>query len=146
MGIFGKDCRVSKAHIMGMIGSLLIMIGCFLPLFSVTLLGQTASVTFMTPGFTISGAILLVSAILIFGLFFYNKGREAQGAGMVIFIGILLFFIDELAGYNGMKQMGNVGLLASGVFSFGYAWIVLFAGAVLIIYEPCISFLFPNWK
>ena len=32
---------VSKAQIFGIIGSLLLIVGCFLPLFSVTALGKT---------------------------------------------------------------------------------------------------------
>ncbi|WP_321507630.1 hypothetical protein [uncultured Methanoregula sp.] len=139
-------CGVSKAQIMGMTGALLLIIGGFLPLFSVTLLGNTTSVTFLTPGFRICGAILFISALMIFGFFFYNKVREAQGAGLVVFIGLLVFFLDAIAGYNGMKDMGYIGSIASGLFTFGYAWIILFAGAFLIISEPCILWLFPNWK
>ena len=129
-------CGASKAQIMGITGAVLLIIGCFLPLFSVTVLGKIMSVTFFSAGFNIYGGALTLTAIAILGLLIAKKIPEAQGAGIAVFVTILVFFMDAIAGYNGIKDMGIVASLAAGFFSFGYAWIVLFAGAILVIAAP----------
>ena len=137
-------CGVSKAQITGIIGAVLLIIGCFVPLFSVTVpvLG-TRSVTFMTAGFNIYGGALILTALVIIGLFSVKKNPEAQGAGIAVFITILVFFVDAITGYNGIKDMGVIASFAAGFVSFGYAWIVLFAGAILVGAAPYVDRLFP---
>jgi len=129
-------CGASKAQIMGIAGAVLLIIGCFLPLFSVTVLGKTMSVTFFSAGFNIYGGALTLTSIAILGLLIAKKIPESQGAGIAVFITILVFFMDAIAGYNGIKDMGIVASFAAGFFSFGYAWIVLFAGAILAVAAP----------
>ncbi len=136
-------CGASKAQIAGIIGAVLLIIGCFVPLFSVTVLGKTLSVTFMTPGFDIYGGALILSALVIIGLLFLKKIQEAQGAGIVVFITILVFFMDAMTGYNGIRNMGSIAMFAAGFFSFGYAWIVLLAGSILVVAASYIDRLFP---
>jgi len=121
---------------MGIAGAVLLIIGCFLPLFSVTVLGKTMSVTFFSAGFNIYGGALTLTSIAILGLLIAKKIPESQGAGIAVFITILVFFMDAIAGYNGIKDMGIVASFAAGFFSFGYAWIVLFAGAILAVAAP----------
>ena len=135
-------CGASKAQIVGIIGAVLLIIGCFLPLFSVTVLGKSLSVTFLTAGLDIYGGALILTALVIIGLLFAKKIQEAQGAGAAVFISILVFFVDAVTGYNGIKGMGVIALFAAGFFSFGYAWVVLFAGAVLLIAVPYVDRLF----
>ncbi|MHB8163288.1 MAG: hypothetical protein ACYDDV_02945 [Methanoregula sp.] len=137
-------CGASKAQITGIIGAVLLIIGCFVPLFSVTVpvLG-TRSVTFMTAGFNIYGGALILTALVIIGLLIVKKIPEAQGAGLAVFITILVFFVDAITGYNGIKDMGIIASFAAGFVSFGYAWIVLFAGAILVGAAPYVDLLFP---
>ena len=137
-------CGVSKAQIAGMIGAVLLIIGCFVPLFSVTvpILG-THSVTFMTAGFNIYGGALIVTALVIIGLLFAKMVKEAQGAGIAVFLTILVFFVDAVSGYNGIKSVGAIASFAAGFFSFGYAWIVLLVGAILVVAAPYVDRLFP---
>ncbi len=137
-------CGASKARIVGIIGAILLIIGCFLPLFSVAVpvLG-TRSVTFMTAGFNIYGGALILTALVIIGLLMINKIPEAQGAGLAVFISILVFFTDAITGYNGIKDMGIIASFAAGFVSFGYAWIVLFAGAILVGAAPYVDRFFP---
>lgn len=139
----GSICGASKVQIAGIIGAVLLIIGCFVPLFSVTVLGKTLSVTFMTPGFDIYGGALILSALVIIGLLFLKKIQEAQGAGIVVFITILVFFMDAMTGYNGIRNMGTIAMFAAGFFSFGYAWIILLAGSILVVAAPFIDRLFP---
>jgi len=137
-------CGVSKPQIVGIIGAVLLIIGCFLPLFSVTVpvLG-TLSVTFVSTGFYIYGGALILTALVIVGLLFAKKIQEAQGAGVAVFITILVFFMDAVTGYNAIKDMGVIASFAAGFFSFGYAWIVLFAGSILVGAAPYVDRLFP---
>lgn len=136
-------CGISKAQIVGIIGAALLVIGCFVPLFSLTVLGKSLSVTFMTAGFNIYGGALILTALVIIGLFMVKKIPEAQGAGLAVFITILVFFVDAITGYNGIKDMGVIASFAAGFVSFGYAWIVLFAGAILVVAAPKVEILFP---
>lgn len=136
-------CGVSKPQIVGMIGAVLLIIGCFVPLFSVTVLGKTLSVTFFSPGFYIYGGALILTALVILGLFYAKKIQEAQGAGIAVFITILVFFMDAVTGYNAIKDMGVIASFAAGFFSFGYAWVVLLAGSVLVVAAPYVERLFP---
>ena len=137
-------CGAQKARIAGVIGAVLLIIGCFLPLFSVTVpvLG-TRSVTFMTAGFNIYGGALILTALIIIGLVVAKKIPEAQGAGIAVFVTILVFFVNAGTGYTGIKDMGIIASFAAGFFSFGYAWIVLFAGSILVVAAPYIDRLFP---
>jgi amino acid transporter len=129
--------EVSKAQIFGIIGALLLIFGCFLPLFSVTVLGKTLSISFLTLGFDLVGFALIVIALVIVGLFGTKKIQEAQGAGAAVFVLILVIFMEALLVYNGIKFAGGPIIdLALSVFSFGYAWVVLFAGALLVILAP----------
>jgi len=136
-------CGAPKAQVAGMIGAVLLIIGCFLPLFSVSILGKTLSVTFTSPGFYIYGGALILTSLVILGLLFMKKFPEAQGAGLAVFITILSFFMDAGTGYTAIKDMGIIGSFAAGFFSFGYAWIVLFAGSILVIAAPYVDRLFP---
>ncbi|GAB6286485.1 MAG: hypothetical protein STSR0009_26860 [Methanoregula sp.] len=136
-------CGTSKSQMIGIIGAILLILGCFAPLFSVSALGKTLSVTFFTPGFDIYGGALVLTAIVIIGLLVAKKIAEAQGAGIAVFVTILVFFFDAIAGYNGIRDMGAIASFAAGFFSFGYAWIVLFIGALLIIAAPYADRFFP---
>jgi len=137
-------CGASKAQIIGIIGAVLLIIGCFAPLFSVSVLGKTLSVSFFTVGFDIYGGALTLTALVIIGLLFAKKIQEAQGAGIAVFITILVFFADAIAAYNGIRDMGIIGSFAAGFFSFGYAWIILFAGAIILIAAPYAERLFQT--
>ncbi len=136
-------CGVSKVQIVGMIGAVLLIIGCFVPLFSVSvpILG-THSVTFLSPGFNIYGGALILTSLVIIGLFFAKMVKEAQGAGIAVFLTILVFFVDAVSGYNGIKDMGVIASFAAGFFSFGYAWIILLVGAILVVAAPYVDRLF----
>jgi FtsH-binding integral membrane protein len=136
-------CGAPKAQVAGMIGAVLLIIGCFVPLFSVTVLGKTLSVSFFSPGFYIYGGALILTSLVIIGLLFAKKIPEAQGAGIAVFVTILVFFMDAGTGYTAIKDMGVIGSFAAGFFSFGYAWIVLFAGAILVVAVPYVDRLFP---
>ena len=135
---------ISKAQIVGMIGAVLLIIGCFVPLFSVSapILG-THSVTFLSPGLNIYGGALILTALVIICLFFAKMVKEAQGAGIAVFLTILVFFVDAVSGYNGIKDMGVIASFAAGFFSFGYAWIILLVGAILVVVAPYVERLFP---
>ena len=137
-------CGAPKAQILGLIGAVLLIIGCFAPLFSVSVLGKNLSVSFMTTGLNIYGGALIVTSLVIIGLLLVKKIPEAQGAGIAVFITILVFFVDAITGYNGIKDMGMIASFAAGFFSFGYGWIVLFAGAIIIIAAPYADRLFPT--
>ena len=137
-------CGAPRPLVAGIIGAVLLIIGCFLPLFSVTVpvLG-TRSVTFMTAGFNIYGGALILTSLVIIGLLAAKKIPEAQGAGIAVFVTILVFFLDAGTGYNGIKELGVLASFAMGFFSFGYAWLVLFAGSILVIAAPYVDRLFP---
>jgi hypothetical protein len=137
-------CGASKAQIVGIIGAVLLIIGCFVPLFSVTVLGKTLSVTFFSVGFSIYGGALTLTALVIIGLLVAKKIQEAQGAGVAVFVTILVFFVDAISGYNGIRGMGAIASFAAGFFSFGYAWIALFAGSILLIAAPYVDRLFTG--
>ena len=137
-------CGASKAQIVGIIGAVLLIIGCFVPLFSVTVLGKTLSVTFFSVGFSIYGGALTLTALVIIGLLVAKKIQEAQGAGVAVFVTILVFFVDAISGYNGIRGMGAIASFAAGFFSFGYAWIALFAGSILVVAAPYVDRLFTG--
>jgi hypothetical protein len=132
-------CGASKAQIIGIIGAVLLILGCFAPLFSVTALGKTLSVTFFTVGFDIYGGALVLTALVIIGLLVAKKIQEAQGAGIAVFVTILVFFADAVAAYNGIRDMGIIGSFAAGFFSFGYGWVILFAGAIILVAAPYVD-------
>ena len=136
-------CGASKVQCVGIAGAVLLIIGCFLPLFSVTVLGKSLSVTFFTAGFNIYGGALILTALVIIVLLLVKKVQEAQGAGLAVFITILVFFMDAATGYNGIRSMGVIATFAAGFFSFGYAWIALFTGSILVVVAPKIHCLFP---
>ncbi|MCX6689701.1 MAG: hypothetical protein NTZ39_08475 [Methanoregula sp.] len=125
----------------GIVGAVLLILGCFAPLFSVTALGKTLSVTFFTIGFDIYGGALVLTALVIIGLLLVKKIQEAQGAGIAVFITILVFFADAVAAYNGIRDMGIIGSFAAGFFSFGYGWVILFAGAIILVAAPYVDHL-----
>ena len=137
-------CGASKAQIVGIIGAVLLIIGCFVPLFSVTVLGKILSVTFFSVAFSIYGGALTLTALVIIGLLVAKKIQEAQGAGVAVFVTILVFFVDAISGYNGIRGMGAIASFAAGFFSFGYAWIALFAGSILLIAAPYVDRLFTG--
>jgi hypothetical protein len=77
---------------------------------------------------------LIIIALVIIGLFGTKKIQLAQGAGVAVVILILFVFIGALLVYNGIKFAGGPIIdLALGVFSFGYARVVLFANAFVVI-------------
>ncbi|MDO9550609.1 MAG: hypothetical protein Q7J03_06500 [Methanoregula sp.] len=127
----------------GILGAVLLIIGCFVPLFSVTVLGETLSVTFLSVGLNIYGEALILTALVIIGLLYVKKIQEASGAGIAVFIMILVFFMDAISGYNGIKGMGFIASFAAGFFSFGYAWVVLFIGVILVVAVQYVDRLFP---
>lgn len=91
----------------------------------------------VTLGFDIIGIPLIIIALVIIGLFGTKKIQQAQGAGVAVVILILFVFMGALIIYNGIKFAGGPIIdLALGVFSFGYAWVVLFAGALVVILAP----------
>lgn len=139
-------CGAPKAQIFGIIGAVLLILGCFAPLFSVSVLGKTLSVSFMTTGLNIYGGALIVTSLVIIGLILAKKIPEAGGAGIAVFVTILVFFVDAITGYNGIKDMGWIASFAAGFFSFGYGWIVLFAGAIIVVAAPYADRLFPAVK
>ena len=98
---------MSKAQIFGIIGSFLLIIGCFLPLFSVTTLGKTHSVTFLSLGFDLVGVVLIVIALVIIGLFGTKKIVEAQGAKAAVFMLILVIFAEAVSSITGLKLPGD---------------------------------------
>lgn len=136
-------CGAPKAQVAGTIGAVLLIIGCFVPLFSVTVLGKTRSVSFFSPGFYIYGGALVLTSLVIIGLLFAKKIPEAQGAGIAVFVTILVFFSDAVTGYTAIRDMGIIASFAAGFFSFGYAWLVLFAGSILVVAAPYVDRLFP---
>jgi hypothetical protein len=139
-------CGAPKAQVVGFIGAVLLILGCFAPLFSVSALGKTLSVSFMSDGLNIYGGALIVTAVAIIGLLLFKKIAEAQGAGIAVFITLLVFFIDAVSGYNAIKSMNVITTFAAGFFSFGYAWIVLLFGALLVIAAPYVDRLSPAAK
>jgi len=139
-------CGAPKAQIFGIIGAVLLILGCFAPLFSVSVLGKTLSVSFMTTGLNIYGGALIVTSLVIIGLLLAKKIPEAGGAGIAVFVTILVFFVDAITGYNGIKDMGLIASFAAGFFSFGYGWIVLFTGAIIVVAAPYADRLFPAVK
>jgi len=139
-------CGAPKVLIVGIIGAVLLILGCFAPLFSVSALGKTLSVSFMSDGLNIYGYALIVTAVVIIGLLLLKKIAEAQGAGIAVFITLLVFFIDAINGYNAIKNMNVITTFAAGFFSFGYAWIVLLFGAILVIAVPYADRLSPAAK
>ena len=139
-------CGAPKAQIFGIIGAVLLILGCFAPLFSVSVLGKTLSVSFMTTGLSIYGGALIVTSLVIIGLLLAKKIPEAGGAGIAVFVTILVFFVDALTGYNGIKDMGLIASFAAGFFSFGYGWIVLFIGAIIVVAAPYADRLLPAVK
>jgi hypothetical protein len=139
-------CGASKAQLFGIVGAVLLILGCFAPLFSVSALGKTLSVTFLSVGFEMYGWALILTALVIIGLLLCKKVEKAQGAGIAVFVTILVFFAEAIGAYNGIKDMGIIASFAAGFFSFGYAWIVLFAGAILLVAAPCADRLFPEVK
>lgn len=97
----------------------------------------TRSVSFLTFGFDLVGFALIVIALVTIGLLGSKKIQEAQGAGATVFVMILVIFREALLVYNGIKfARGTIIDLALGVFSFGYVWVVLFAGALLVTSRP----------
>jgi len=80
---------------------------------------------------------LIIIAVVIIGLLGTKKIQQAQGAGAAVLMLILVIFTEALLVYNGVKFVGGPIIdLALDFFSFGYAWIVLFAGALLIVLAP----------
>jgi hypothetical protein len=137
-------CGISKAQIVGIIGAVLLIIGCFVPIFSISILGKPLlSVTFLSLGFNIYGGALILTALVIIGLLFAKMVKEAQGAGIAVFLTILVFFVDAVSGYNAIKDMGFIASFAAGFVSFGYAWVVLLAGSILVVAAPYVDRLFP---
>lgn len=133
-------CGASKARIVGIIGAVLLIIGCFVPLYSASLLGQTVlSVTFLTVGFAIYGWALVIIALLAIVLFAIKKCQEAQGVGAASLIMLLVFISMGMSNINDIKNIAIIGTLASDVISYGYAWFPLFAGAILMVIAPYVD-------
>ena len=133
-------CGASKAQIVGIIGAVLLIIGCFTPLFSVSLLGQTLlSVTFLTVGFAIYGWALIIIALLAIVLFAMKKSQEAQGVGAAALVMLVVFISMGMSNINDIKNIAIVGKLASDSISYGYAWFILFVGALLMVIAPYVD-------
>ncbi len=130
-------CGATMAQIVGIIGAVLLIIGCFLPLYSVSLMGQTLlSVTFLTVGFAIYGWALIIIALLAIVLLALKKCQEAQGVGAATLLMLLVFISMGMSGMNDIKNIAIIGKLATDSISYGYAWIILFAGTILMIIAP----------
>lgn len=133
-------CGVSKARIVGIIGAVLLIIGCFTPLYSVSFLGQTLlSVTFLTVGFAIYGWALIIIALLVIVLLAIKKCQEAQGVGAASLIMLVVFISMGMSNINDIKNIAIVGKLAADSISIGYAWFLLFAGAILMVIAPYVN-------
>lgn len=133
-------CGASKAQIVGIIGAVLLIIGCFVPLYSVSLIGQTLlTVTFLTAGFAISGWALIIIALLAIVLLVMKKCPEAQGLGAAALVMLVVFISMGMSNINDIKNIAIVGKLAADSISIGYAWFLLFAGAILMVIAPYVD-------
>lgn len=116
----------AKRQIIGLIGCLLLAIGSFLPIVSVTFLG---SINFVYEGqgngiFVVAGAIIGAFALL------FNRHRIVRGVGVgsAVLIGYTLLSMTGVLG----SATGMSGLAAS-MIDLEWGWLVLIAGDVLVL-------------
>lgn len=116
----------AKRQIIGLIGCLLLAIGSFLPIVSVTFLG---SINFVYEGqgngiFVVAGAIIGAFALL------FNRHRIVRGVGVgaAVLIGYTLLSMTGVMG----SATGMSGLAAS-MIDLEWGWLVLIAGDVLML-------------
>jgi len=135
MNIF-EFSGVTRTQMAGIFGALLLIIGCFAPIFFLTVLGKTITVSFFTLGFAVVGSALTLVGLLCAGLYLKNRTAEAQGAAAAVFLVLLVFFFSAVTGTKGIHDMAGILAPASVLFSIDYAWLVLFAGTLLLIGAP----------
>ena len=104
----------------GIVGCVVVLIGCFLPFVSVSLFGVTQSVNYMTGDGKLVLVAIIVSAILIL------LGKEKFSLISSIIAAVIVLY-DVI---NGASQFGSLGL---GGISFGIGLWVIIIGLVLTI-------------
>lgn len=131
-----KFLDLTKMQIIGLIGGILLIIGCFMPVFTATVLATTISLTFMS----IKGGLIGISVIVLalIGIFLVIKKwiTAPQIIGSAILIILIYVLLIEMSLFTSMASNGAVGALAVGMLGYGFGWFFLFFGSILLIIMP----------
>jgi hypothetical protein len=104
----------------GILGGLLIIVGCFLPIVSILEL----NVAFMDDGG--DGVLMIPLAIIAMALIFFNRTRWAILPGLLILAILLLNFFDVQSTLN-QDDFGEFMQMEM------FGWLVLFVGTAMLI-------------
>ncbi|HEV7377953.1 MAG TPA: hypothetical protein VGN95_24945 [Pyrinomonadaceae bacterium] len=134
-----------NSRILGIIGAVLVLIGIFLPLASITLFGETHGLTYFdglrsgdTEGIIVS-VLLILLGIASIALAALGKSRSLIITG-VLTLGVLIFTYIRIKSSmsEGIAEAERAGgaqaaTMASEAFSMSWGWIVLALGGLALI-------------
>lgn len=117
---------------LGIAGSVLLMVGCFLPIVSLSMFGVSEHVILLQNGG--DGLIIFPLSIIAIGLSAFAKFRWNLIPGLLNLAVVAINFFDIHAEFNN-SEFGSL-------FTMNYfTWIVLFVGAGMVIASGVMGFL-----
>jgi hypothetical protein len=129
-----------KRRLLAFVGTFLLFIGVFLPIMEIPIVG---SVDYFRDGEG-DGVIVLLFSLISLGIIFLNKYKFLLYTGIASLITILVTFADITVKMNEIKDeyaadmegnpFGFVGDAMLESISYSWGWLVLIAGAALLIY------------
>lgn len=130
----------SKQQLIGFGGVLLLLLGIFLPIISMPIIG---SISVFSSG-RIDGYVLLALTVLSLFFVFQNKFNLLKATSAVSFLMVLFSFIYILFKLNKLKSdlseklegnpFGGIAQAMSNTLQIQYGWVFLFVGSLLIMY------------
>jgi hypothetical protein len=128
-----KSTIIVKPQIFGLIGSLLIIFGCFLPLFS-SYYWQGYSISLISTSLPLAVIFIIIAVISI--VFVFKKAyKRLYATGITTFALLICVYFIMLYGISieatkaGYNEWSNL-------IKFDFAWIFFILGAILLILTP----------
>lgn len=117
----------------GLVGSILIFLGCFFPFVQAPIVG---GVSLLRAGGW--GYLVLLVAIASAVLVYLNKEKELKILSIVTTVGLVFGFIKLELNLSAMKKsLGNdpfgIAQMVGNMVGASYAWFFLFAGCVVLV-------------
>ena len=123
----------SKPQIIGFVGSLLLILGCFAPILSITVLGTVISPSLLGQTISETGTLMILLAGISLVLSFTRRYKWLYATGVVSLITALwIYFMFT----NAITSNSGSRLASSMMVSIGYGLYLLFSGGILLILTP----------
>jgi len=123
----------SKIKIIGLIGAVLLLIGCFTPLISMSFLGTAVSMSLLGNKVTENGIIILALACISGVLIVANRLKWLYVTGGISVLTTGYMFLTIQSGLSNLGSKNTFSALATGIIKLDIGWAFLFLGSMLLI-------------